>query len=70
MFIYSYCNILYSYRYVRSILCILFQCVVLCVVLCVNVYRLPTQLQLTNISYHIISYNITIVFRDLVRTAL
>ena len=40
----------YSYCYVCSILCILFQCVVLCIVLCVKYYchRVSTQSQLTN----------------------
>ena len=50
MFMYSYC-------YVRSVLYILFHCVVLCTVCkCVSYYchRVSTQLQLTNI-YHIIS---------------
>jgi len=55
------------YCYVCSVLCILFQCVVLCIVCfvsfcvlfvckCVLYYchRVSTQLQLTNISYHII----------------
>ena len=45
---------MYFYFYVYSILCIPFQCVVLCIVLSVMYYchRVSTQLHLTNISYY------------------
>ena len=46
---------MYFYCYVCSVLCILFHCVVVCIVcVCVLYYchRMSTQLQLTNISYH------------------
>ena len=48
MFMYCYC-------YVCSVLDILFHFVVLCTVLC---HRVSTQLQLTDISCHIISYQV------------
>jgi len=40
------------------VLCIVCVCVCVCVCKCVLYYchRVPTQLQLTNISYHFISY--------------
>ena len=47
---------MYSYCYVRSVLGILFHCVVLCIVCCKCIlyycHSVSTQLQLTNISYH------------------
>ena len=51
---------MYSYCYVCSVLCILFYCAVLCNFVFKYVlyycHRVATQLQLTSISYHIISY--------------
>jgi hypothetical protein len=44
----------------RSVYCFVFVCVCVCVCVCICVlyyfHRVATQLQLTNISYHIISY--------------
>jgi len=60
MFMYSYCHIFL----LLCMLCmyILFHCVVLCIVICKCVlyycHRMSTQLQLTNISYHIMYHHI------------
>ena len=46
---------MYSYCYVCSILCILFQCVAMCIVLCVNVYcttAIGGQLNCSQQIYH------------------
>ena len=51
---YTYCHVMYSYRYVCSVLCILFHWVVLCKRVLHYCHRESTQLQLTNI-YHIIT---------------
>jgi len=44
---------MYSYCYVRSVLCILCHCVVLCKCVLYCCHRVSTQLQLTNISYRL-----------------